>query len=97
MYEVEKSPQHFSKTSKKEGRDRSKSFSKDMSKEQSTLDMVAKGANQETEDDDSELTQFQKVKRKLKTAWDKFLFRPKDQFKIYWDIFVIVLSIWNAI
>ena len=56
MYEVEKSPQHLSKPSKKEVRDRSKSFSKDMSKEQSTLDMVAKGANQETEDDDSELT-----------------------------------------
>ena len=59
--------------------------------------MIGKGTNPEDEDDEGDLTQFQKVKRKLTTAWDKFLFRPKDQFKIYWDIFVIVLSIWNAI
>ena len=25
------------------------------------------------------------------------MFKPKDSFKIKWDIFVIILSIWNAI
>ena len=37
------------------------------------------------------------MKKRIKSAWDKFLFKPKDSFKIKWDIFVIILSIWNAI
>ena len=49
------------------------------------------------DEDDDDTTKFQQLKKKLKTSWDRFLFKPKDSFKIKWDIFVIVLSIWNAI
>ena len=49
------------------------------------------------DEDDDDSTKFQQLKKKLKTSWDRFLFKPKDSFKIKWDIFVIVLSIWNAI
>ena len=47
--------------------------------------------------DENDMTKYQQTKLKIKRAWDKFLFKPKDSFKIYWDVFVIILSIWNAI
>ena len=65
------------------------------SRDQSTLELKKK--NLMEEEDEQDLTQFQKAKLKLKSAWDRFLFKPKDSFKIKWDIFVIILSIWNAI
>ena len=56
-----------------------------------------KKRNESLMEEEEDLTQFQKAKLKLKNAWDRFLFKPKDSFKIKWDIFVIILSIWNAI
>ena len=49
------------------------------------------------EEDLSNMTKYERAKRKCGKCWEKFLFRPKDPFKIKWDIFVIILSIWNAI
>ena len=49
------------------------------------------------EEEEKDLTKFQKARRGCKRKWEKFLFKPKDPFKIKWDIFVILLSIWNAI
>lgn len=34
---------------------------------------------------------------KLKKYWAMFLFTPKSKFKVYWDLLIIFLSIWNAI
>ena len=42
----------------------------------------------------SRCARFLAYTRKL---WDKFLLKPKNAFKIRWDIFVILLSIWNSI
>ena len=38
-----------------------------------------------------------KFKAKLSRWWSRFIFKPKDSFKVKWDIFVILLSIWNSI
>ena len=70
-------------------------ISNSTSRDQSTLEM--KKRNESLVEEEEDLTQFQKAKLKLKNAWDRFLFKPKDSFKIKWDIFVIILSIWNAI
>ena len=70
-------------------------ISNSTSRDQSTLEM--KKRNESLMEEEEDLTQFQKAKLKLKNAWDRFLFKPKDSFKIKWDIFVIILSIWNAI
>ena len=48
-------------------------------------------------EEERDLTKFQKARKSCRRRWDRFLFKPKDPFKIKWDIFVIVLSIWNAI
>jgi hypothetical protein len=32
-----------------------------------------------------------------KSCWETFKFYPTDKFKIYWDMLIIVLSIWNSI
>lgn len=32
-----------------------------------------------------------------KTCWENFKFYPTDKFKIYWDMVIILLSIWNSI
>jgi len=32
-----------------------------------------------------------------KSCWENFTFYPTDKFKIYWDMLIIVLSIWNSI
>jgi hypothetical protein len=37
------------------------------------------------------------LKTKAKEYWAKFLFTPKSRFKVYWDLLIIFLSIWNAI
>ena len=37
-----------------------------------------------------------KLKAFLGKRWDRFIFKPKDPFKVKWDIFVILLSIWNS-
>lgn len=34
---------------------------------------------------------------KIKNLWDAFLFKPSSSFKIKWDLFIILLAIWNAL
>jgi hypothetical protein len=38
-----------------------------------------------------------KEKKKDKTCWERFIFYPTDKFKIYWDLVIIIFSIWNSI
>ena len=52
-------------------------------------------SNEESEKAE-ELTGCAKLKAFLGKRWDMFIFKPKDPFKVKWDIFVILLSIWNS-